>query len=321
MVARIGALVGAVAMVVAAIVIRGRIDNGGVAARLTCSTELADVCDHLGNSIKVTVEPAGTTFDRLAKLEPSADPGLDGWLVAGPWPEMLNAQHKEQTARFDTSGAPLATSRLVTVAETQRAAVLRSKCGGDSPAWKCVGDAPAHTWKDLGGSDTFGHVKAAIPDPAAEAEGLDALGAMSASVFAGRTFDANDDALLALLRSLHQAQLRPAADAVTDLLTTAGASTDVVYTTEATAQSVLAGAANKNVATVLYPAPVTTANVELGTIANADRKKTAKLAKIVGGRAGAKALADAGWKPPSQQQGTTDPGILAALRVAWDQGR
>jgi hypothetical protein len=321
MIARIGALVGAVAMVVVAIVVRGRIDDRGVSARLTCSTELAEACAHLGNGIKVTVEPAGATFDRLAALGPDADPGLDGWLVAGPWPEMLNADRRSraQLEPFDTSGTRLASSPLVTVVETQRAPVLQKKC---NPAtWACVGAVASSMWKDLGGSESFGPVKADIPDPAAEAEGLDALGAMSASLFGDRTFDVNDDGLHQLLRNLRAAQLKPGADAVTSLLVSNGSETDVVYTTEATALSVKSSAADKNAATVLYPAPVTTANVELGTIATADRERVAKLTRIVRGSAGTKALAGAGWKPPSESKGTTDPGILAGLRAAWNQQR
>src|SRR5437764_8504836 len=137
--ARIGAVVAAIAMIVVAVVVRDRIDKKETTARLTCSTELAAVCGHLGKGIKVTVEPAGTTFDRLAKLDPGADPGLDGWLVAGPWPEMVNADRRGRALPelFGAGRAPVAASPLVAVVEAQRAAVLRTKCG-DPVHWACV---------------------------------------------------------------------------------------------------------------------------------------------------------------------------------------
>src|SRR4051795_1496666 len=128
--ARIGAVVAAIAMVVGAIYVRGRIDEKGVSTRLTCATELADACDRIGGGAKVTVEPAGPTFDRLTKLEPDADPGLDGWLVPGPWPEMVDAARKARAAPelFGSTGAPPGATPLVTVAEAQRAAALKAKC-------------------------------------------------------------------------------------------------------------------------------------------------------------------------------------------------
>jgi hypothetical protein len=315
MAARIGAIVAAVAMVVIAVVVRNKIDENSVTVRLTCSTELSAACSRLGKGIKVTVEPAGTTFDRLVKLDPGADPGLDGWLVAGPWPRMVNAQRGVSSAGdlFGASSPPLATSPVVAVVEAQRAAAVKAKCQ-DPPKWACLAGVASGSWKDIGGSEAFGRVKAAVPDPLVDAEGTNVLAAMSASAFAGRPFNAGDDALRGVLRGLRSAQLKAGADAVSTLLTSGGAELDLVFTTEATAQSVLASAANRNVATVLYPAPVTTANVELGIPIGADAKglQTSDLTK---------ALTDAGWKAPSATTGAADPGVQAALRRAWDEQR
>src|SRR3954463_10719749 len=149
-------------MVVGAIYVRGRIDEKGVSTRLTCATELADACNGIGGGAKVTVEPAGTTFDRLTKLEPGADPGLDGWLVPGPWPEMVDAARTARAAPelFGSTGAPLAVTPVWAVLEGQGAAALKAKCK-DPADWGCLGNAVASSWKDLGGSETFGRVKAA----------------------------------------------------------------------------------------------------------------------------------------------------------------
>src|SRR5437870_12756132 len=138
MAARIGAVVAAIAMIVVAVVVRDRINEKQTTTRLTCSTELAEACGHLGGGIKVTVEPAGTTFDRLVKLAPGDDPGLDGWLVAGPWSEMVNDQRRRNAVPelFPSTAPLLAASPLVAVVESQRAAFVKSKCG-DAPQWAC----------------------------------------------------------------------------------------------------------------------------------------------------------------------------------------
>src|SRR5437660_948590 len=132
MAARIGAVVAAIAMIVVAVVVRDRIDEKKTTTRLTCSTELAQACSHLGS-------------------------------------------------------------------------------------------------------------------------GTDVLNAVSAAIFAGRSFVVADDALRKALRNMRSCQGQSGTEAVTTLLTSGGAQLDLVFTTEATAQSVLASAANKNVAAVLYP--------------------------------------------------------------------
>src|SRR4051794_16732215 len=89
--ARLGALVLAVAMVAGAIFVRGHIDRSRSTFRLTCATELEDACRTMGHGAEVTVEPAGTTADRLIALPPDDDPGLDAWLAPGPWPQVVDA--------------------------------------------------------------------------------------------------------------------------------------------------------------------------------------------------------------------------------------
>ncbi|MBA3653843.1 MAG: hypothetical protein H0W70_06570, partial [Actinobacteria bacterium] len=65
---RIAALVAAVALIAGALVLRSRWDENQRRGtyRLTCATELADACRTLDpTAFAVTVEPAGTTTDRL----------------------------------------------------------------------------------------------------------------------------------------------------------------------------------------------------------------------------------------------------------------
>ena len=98
---------------------------------------------------------------------------------------------------------------------------------------------------------------------------------------------------------------------------TTPAITDVAAGSEADARSVVAGAANPNAATVLYPASVNV-GVELGSVGGT--AAATDLANLVRGGTGASALSAAHWKAGPPAAGTTtDPGVLAALRAAWQE--
>ncbi|MDQ1395838.1 MAG: hypothetical protein QOG64_1097 [Acidimicrobiaceae bacterium] len=316
MVGRLLALVVAVAMVVGSLALRSRIDKGNEVRRLTCSSELAAVCNGIGHGVRITIEPAGTTADRLVGLSPGDDAGLDGWLVAGPWPAMVDAA-RQASARdplFGGRSEPLASSPLALVVESRRAGALAKACTPLS--WPCVATAATKQWQDLGGPSfaTFGAVKADIPDPASSAGGVAVLGAISDGLFTGRDFARDDDRLRSALAGLRRVATQPGPDAVTTVLT-AAAVTDTVATTEAEALGVLDQAANRNAVAVLYPSAVVV-DVELGSVGTGG--PTTNLAALVRGSAGRDALTTAHWKlgPPAAGT-TTDSGVLAALRAAW----
>ncbi|MBV9665827.1 MAG: hypothetical protein JOZ37_17810, partial [Actinobacteria bacterium] len=88
--ARLLAFAVAVLMVVAAIVVRGRIDKKHEDTtnplRLVCSTELQAVCDALPATIQITYASAAETANELSGTTP---PRADGWLTTGPWPEIV----------------------------------------------------------------------------------------------------------------------------------------------------------------------------------------------------------------------------------------
>ena len=95
---RLAALLGAVALVVGAILLRNALDDNSNSSSagpaepgsysLVCSTEFADVCTGLPDTYAVTIEAAGVTLDRLASVEPAALP--DAWLTLYPFPAMLD---------------------------------------------------------------------------------------------------------------------------------------------------------------------------------------------------------------------------------------
>ncbi len=317
MVTRILAFVAAVAMVVLAIVVRNHIDERAVTARLTCDIDLADICNAIKSAtpgVTVTVEPAGTTADRLIGLQPDADAGLDGWLTVGPWAEIVDAERARTAApKLFTNTSTPASSPLVAVVENQRAATVRKTCG-DPPNWACISNLFPKTWGDVGGNTAFGPVKEDVPDPNVSGDGLSVLGAMTTAALKGEPFDRDSDAVHQVLRNTRGAQLKAGDDAVTTMLLSGGfAQIDVVTTTEATANGVLATAANRSSVSLLYPAPVTSAVVQFGEAGSG--KAAAKLAAAVS-RTGRQKLEAAGWKPGAAGA-TTDAGTLAALRSLW----
>ena len=190
-------------MVVASLVIRSRLDRNqedrGRTLRLTCASELADACQDLSNRagagrLALTVEPAGTTADRLASAD---DPGLDGWLVPEPWPDMVDIRRRTKALEplFAGRRQPLGRSPLTLVVWKDRGAALASRCGG-RVTWRCVGEAVgAGPWTASGGRPEWGSPKPAPTDPD-QAVGLLVLGQAVAGWF-GRTdlstIDLDDD--------------------------------------------------------------------------------------------------------------------------------
>ena len=247
--------------------------------------------------MRLTVEPMGVTADRLTALADGEDPGMDGWLVGGPWPQNVDAarQAAGRQPLFAGTTTPVANSPLVAMAAAGRLPTLRQACD-----WLCIAKAAGP------------HMN--IPDPASSAAGVAVLGAVSDELFKGRSFDRNDPDLLSALARLHDATKLPAADAMATVLTTPSL-TDLAAGAEAEAMSVLATAADRNGAVVLYPSKVV-ADVELGTIGASG--SAGDLGRLVRGSAGAKALTEARWRVGPPPPGTTtDPGVLAALRSLW----
>src|SRR3954471_5197216 len=304
----------AVGMVVGSLVLRSRMDKSSRTLRLTCVEELADACQQLDRAT-VTVESAGTTADRLTALGPGEDPGFDGWLTVGPWPEMVDIarQNAAQEPLFTRKDA-VAWSPLAVLVETQRAAALKTHC--PPPAWVCIATAAGRPWSGFGLPATFGQVKENLPDPVLSSDGVAVLGAISDDLFKDAEFDVHDDRLRGLLAGLKKsAQTKAPATVAMGEVLTAPAITDVADGSEADALSILRGAANQNGATVLYPAAVKV-GVVFGQIG--DSAEARDLAELVRGSAGTGSLTAANWKSGAPATGTTtDPGELAALRAAW----
>jgi hypothetical protein len=154
---RIAALIAAVAMVAGAWAIRSRIDRGPEPpVRLTCSTELQDVCTELPEEVAtVTIEAPGQTAARLVAADEGADPEFDVWLTSGPWPEMVRDQREFDRVPGDVLGDAsevLARSPVVLMVPAEQRAQLESDCGG-TVTWPCVLDPNTGIPTGVSGTD------------------------------------------------------------------------------------------------------------------------------------------------------------------------
>ncbi|MGH9026676.1 MAG: hypothetical protein ACRDWD_11280 [Acidimicrobiia bacterium] len=328
------ALLGAVLMVVAALVFRATVieggddggGSGGGTARLVCATEVGDACDDLaGDGVSVTVEPAGVTAARLSSITDQAarDPGLDGWLVPAPWPDLVRATRDQAGLGpvIDDSVGPVARSPLAIAVWSERVPTLDAEC--DDIDWRCVGEVARS-----------GGVQPSFPDPATSATGRDVLGQVATSYF-GRSdissFDVNTDQgfrifLDALADS--SAAVPPGADPLDLMLSTGGAQVDVVGAFEAQACPTLAEAARGDEVMLIYPAPVATAELEFAPVTRAGGAD--RLEDRVTGGDGENALVDTGWhvaddgpdcESPDVARGSNLPsaGVLQVLSDLWAQ--
>jgi len=303
-------------MVVGALVVRGRLDDRKVEAgqvyRLVCASDLDRVCSAIDDAfpgrVDVTVESAGVTADRLRRLD--GDPGIDGWLVADPWPALVDEARRAGSLPplFATPAAPpLARSPLVIVAWKDRAEALAATCPGGRVGWKCLGDAAGRT-----------DVKVGHADAARDGIGLLVLAQATVEWF-GRTdlstFDLDDEAFQRWFSGLER-PMEPAATSPLDrMLLTGRAVYDFVGTTEAEATKVDT-AARRDQLTKIYPSSMVTADVVLAVSPGG---RGDRLREIVAGRARTE-LTDSGWKAPATAglpagDGLPDAGLLDALRA------
>lgn len=336
MAARILALLAAVAMVAGALVLRGAMDDDeertSTTLRLVCSTELAAVCDAVAadgdTRVEATVEAAADTAARLTAVGPGADAGLDGWLVAGPWPTIVDeARERAAADPLLDDGAVLARSPIVLAVRPDRAEVLGRHCEGGTVGWKCLGQQASEPWSSLpNGRPEWGPVKPGLPS-VSTAAGLAVLAAASVGYFGApvaSSAELDDGSYQDWLRKLLDAVPTRPSSALQTLLQRPSAF-DAVGALEAEAAPAVARTAANPKPALLYPDPVATADVVLGTT---DGRAAELLREVVAGPVGKRALATTGWRVPGQplaagidptrtlpeDSGLPSAGVLEALR-------
>jgi hypothetical protein len=340
---RVLAVLVAVGLVVAAVLIRNRLDDssggGGNAdggLRLLCGTDLAAVCDRLGTadaSIRVTVEDVGTTADRLATAK-VGDTGFDAWLTAAPWPAVV-ADDRTRAGAGALLGPPsrrLARSPSTIVARRDRAAALSGACGGPV-TWACVGRYAGRPWTEAGGQAAWGAVKPGLVPPETGAGLVDLSQGVASQVgttdYASNDFD--DPAVSAWFDQLVGAakRARVTGQSALDRFLVLPAAFGVVGALEAESGPAVARAADRGDLQVIYPEPVSTADVTLTPPAG---RKASDVLDRIGQDTVLDALAAEGWRVPGRAAATgvgdstlpggaglPAPGVLQFLRDRWEQ--
>lgn len=317
---RIAAGVVAVAMVVASIAIRGRIDAGSTSlnGRVACSAELVSVCAAAGmTDDPESLDPADLASDpaeAAAALDGDSGRPLDALLMAEPWIDLSDALRPTPRPTIPAvSRTPVASSRVAIVMWSDRAAAVQARCG---LKWGCVADVAAlGTWAAAGGNASWGRVKLGVEGPETT-RGLAAIGTLAVASFGGTGFGRaeiqSDDAWRR--RSAAFASARSDGGLAT-MLAAGPALTDAVVALAPDIEAARDTPRFRDVI-VIYPEPVTRVTLTLVTPAtDAGRALSQRLAPVL-----ARELEKAGWGPPEPAV-FPDGGVVAALLEDWRSHR
>ncbi len=321
MLARIAAFIAAVAMVAGALYVRGRSDEGQVAAGqglvLVCVPEVERVClaaAAADGRIELTVEEARVTRARLASASPADAP--DGWLTIGALGQAVDEARGASAGRLFPTSAVVARSPLVAAIWKPAADGLRARCPNGLINWSCVAEAT-----------NAGAFRLGTAEPSSS-EGLTVFAAFGAALLGDPDFGSNDleGARRSDLVGLKDrtAQGRAQAGSLSLMLTTRQAVLDGYVTTEANAGTTLATAAAGRDVERVYLAPPATADLHL---AARDGAAGRELGEQLRGTVVAGALRNNGFRvgttPPSfdpaapalpPDDGLPSPGVLAFLQ-------
>lgn len=303
---RVLAVIGAIALVLAAAVVRSLIDGdddpdegrpSGATARVVCDPDLRRPCESLA-SPQVRVEDSAVTSAAIV----AGDADVDVWVTSSAWAELTAARLQRTSAPL---GDPvlLASSPVGLHVFADRAAVLEDACAGE-PTWGCIGDAAGRPWSDLGGPATWGTVRIGLPDPDT-AVGLATLSAVAVGHFGDTDFAANDfGPLRDWLARLAQPSRGGDRSLLRTLLRVRGTYDGAALTAaEAGAQAELA---------VVATEPEVRARIVVVPV-RGDLPDTAR-------RALHAALVDAGWDSDDldgEVEALLAPGVMGALHQLW----
>lgn len=333
---RLGALVAAVLLVVVALWVRGRLGGDGVrlgggapSGTILCATEVARACEALRGEypgVATRIEAAGATAQAVGGgTKGAAD--FDVWLVAQPYADVATELLQAATGASPLGAAskPIAHSRLAFFVHESRAAAFRAHCGA-TPGWRCLlSGVSAPSWESIGGGATWGKVKPYLADPL-EGSGLLALGGAAVGVIEPPVDGAairDSPEFAGALASLKRAQAlagRPPSAALTQMLAAGPSVTDIVIALESERDRFGASALSK--ATLIYPAPVVSA--EVVAVPRRGSDKAEALMELLTGDAGREALTSTGWRAgpaPAGQKNSPSVGSHIVLRQIWEEIR
>ena len=145
---RAGALMLAVVMVIAAFLVRERVDGGQDDASagsggdgILCPDGLGEICPAGGDARR---EPAGTTADRLIEATHPSALGADAWIVPSAWARLVIDERARlgRDPLFEIAEGPLASSPVVLAIWAERAEALGEACGRPVD-WRCIAEQAA----------------------------------------------------------------------------------------------------------------------------------------------------------------------------------
>lgn len=189
---RVLAVLGAVALVLVAVVLRNVIDGDGDGGRDggrggevvgACDTALRAYCQAMDGVDEWVVEDSATTSAALVKGNPA---GLDLWVTSDAWQEVTTGRARSEIG----SAELLATTPVVVASAPARADALGALCA-EEPLWRCLGERSGQPWGELGGQAGWGTLRVGLPD-ADTATGLSVLASVAAGHFGALDFAAND---------------------------------------------------------------------------------------------------------------------------------
>lgn len=331
------ALLAALALVVAAVLARQRLDGGGTAdtggrPTVACPPELARACARLGDDVTVRVEEASATADRLTGAADAEAAKIDVWLAPAPWGELVN-DRRTRAGRDPLVGRPsavIARSPVAVAAWDDRAKALRDGICKGTLAWRCLGDAAERPWGDVGGDPAWGTVRVGLTDPHS-ATGLIVLGGAAAGFFGTAAYSSNDfggdlDGWLGALAA--RSGDGSGGPPVARMLTRGPAEFAAVGALETAARQ----AADHDGTQATYPAPVATADLVAIPVGRAGGSGNAS-DDVAGDRDLRRGLAAAGWRVAGHEaargvdtgrklpdgDGLPSGAVLGALLDEWDQ--
>ena len=250
------------------------------------------------------------------------DPGLDGWMVPYPWPQIVNERRRVATLPplLAVEGQPLGRSPLRLAVAKARGAALVSTCQGEV-TWKCLGDAAASGYWAKAGHPEWGPIKPGHTEPDTDGVGLLVLGQAVSSYF-GRadlsTIDLDNDDFQRWFAALERAVPPPApgSSPLNQLLLTNAAAYDAVGTVEAEVTRLVGSAGDPRV-DLLYPSPMAAADIVLATTGTSSTAKSVR--RKAGGDDVRRTLAEQGWRTPApaQPNGLPSAGFLYQLQLRW----
>lgn len=294
----LAALVAAAAMVGAAVVGRGALEDkkerDDLRLTVACDEVVRDFCDAAARAdprLTFEVEPADATTKRLLALDAGERPDVQAWVSAGPWLQMADGRRTGQ-GRLQRGLTFVASTPVVLVTRTGQ---NLASCG--KPPAGCL---------------PLPRSRVGLASPRTSGVGLAGL----AQIVLARTGTPPSDLDRAAIES------GPAADAVDALaaaadtragleqLNVAFAQANPLVTTQAAAAPATGRAA------VITSDPPVRVVLQVGILD--DRARLPLGADAPAGRALTRAATGAGWGPAGDPAGgLPDPGVLAALREAW----